>query len=198
MKILALELSSGQGSLAFVSAHETASVRFENDRKHSGRFFRELVTQTEKFGMPERIVVGLGPGSYAGTRIAIAAAIGIQAATGAELFGLASVCGLEVTETDYVVIGDARRESFWHASLHEHECVEGPTLMSRDELCQRLETSDLAVFSSEILPAFPRARLIYPSAMILARLAERDSSQLVRASLEPLYLREPHITQPKS
>lgn len=198
MKILALELSSAQGSIASIQNDEEMCVRFANDRKHSGDFFRQLAEQTEKFGMPERIVVGLGPGSYAGTRIAISAAIGLQAATRAELFGIASICGFEMSDDEYVVIGDARRQSFWLARVRQHECVEGPTLQSVDDLQGRLETLGLPVFSSEILPAFPQATLAHPSAITLARLADRNSSQLVGPPLEPLYLREPHITQPKA
>lgn len=197
MKILALELSSAQGSVAYIRDDEETCARFANDRKHSGDFFSQLVAQTQKFGMPERIVVGLGPGSYAGTRIAISAAIGLQAATGAELFGLPSVCGFEMSG-EYVLIGDARRQSFWCARICEQECVEGPSLMSADEISNRLEMLSLPVFSSEILPAFPQATLAHPSAMMLARLAKRNFPQLVRPPLEPLYLRDPHITQPKA
>ena len=69
--------------------------------------------------------------------------------------------------------------------------------MSGDEISKQLETLKLPVVSSETLPLFPQAVLVHPSAIILARLAKSDFSQLVRPPLEPLYLREPHITYPK-
>jgi tRNA A37 threonylcarbamoyladenosine modification protein TsaB len=81
MKILALELSSSIGSIAWIDdAADPFSTTFANDRKHSGLFFENLERCLLRFGNPELIVVGLGPGSYAGTRIAIATAIGLEAA----------------------------------------------------------------------------------------------------------------------
>lgn len=67
MKILALELSSGRGSLAWLEKDREPFVcSFANDRKHSGLFFENLQRCSRKFGAPDVIVVGLGPGSYAG------------------------------------------------------------------------------------------------------------------------------------
>src|ERR1700676_1519401 len=75
MKILALELSTARGSLAW----NDALVReWPNDRKDSGPFFENLADIRKQFGLPEKIIVGLGPGSYAGVRIAISAAIGLS------------------------------------------------------------------------------------------------------------------------
>src|SRR5207302_7719421 len=86
MKILALELSSARGSLAVVSNGNVEVVRdWQNDRKNSGPFFESLVEVQKQFGEPDTIIVGLGPGSYAGTRIAISAAIGLQTASQARL-----------------------------------------------------------------------------------------------------------------
>src|SRR3954469_13312502 len=96
MKILALELSSARGSVAFLNGDTAQSVQFANDRQHSGNFFSEVRSHTERYGTPDRVLVGLGRGSSAGTRIAIGAAVGLQAATGAELLGMNSICGLDV------------------------------------------------------------------------------------------------------
>src|SRR3982751_3989958 len=88
MKILALELSSGQGSIAWrEDGRDLEAMEFPNDRKHSGLFFENLERSLAQFGNPDRIVVGLGPGSYAGTRIAIATATGLQVAADSELLG---------------------------------------------------------------------------------------------------------------
>lgn len=203
MKILALELSSGRGSIAWREREEIKfAAEFANDRKHSGLFFENLQRCREQCGCPERIVVGLGPGSYAGTRIAIATAIGLQAASGAELVGLPSFCAMPVPELEYSVIGDARRQSFWFAQVRARACIEGPVLCSANELQARLEGSRSPVVSAENLPAFPQAMPIHPSAPILAQIASADSSadssDLVRAPLEPIYMREPHITQPRA
>ena len=79
MKILALELSSARGSLAVAADNNVDLVReWPNDRKNSGPFFEYLAEVQKQFGRPDTIIVGLGPGSYAGTRIAISAAIGLS------------------------------------------------------------------------------------------------------------------------
>lgn len=199
MKILALELSSGRGSIAFLDENEIRFTReFPNDRKHSGLFFENLQECVQSFGNPERIVAGLGPGSYAGTRIAIAAALGLQAVASAELIGISSVCALPTEETEYAVIGDARRQSFWFARVRGRLCVEEPALHTTIELNSRLTGIALPIFTSEALPAFPEAILSHSSALVLARIAMGESESFVRPPLEPIYLREPHITRPKA
>src|SRR3954453_21686119 len=118
MKILALELSSGQGSIAWAEdGQQLGAMKFPNDRKHSGLFFENLERSLAQFGNPDRIVVGLGPRSYAGTRIAIATATGLQVAAESELLGLPSLCAIATDAPDYAVIGDARRQSFYFAHI---------------------------------------------------------------------------------
>src|SRR5439155_15494621 len=96
MKILALELSSARGSVALFNDGNVVFFReWQNDRKNSGPFFEYLTEVQKQFGKPDTIVVGLGPGSYAGTRIAVSAAIGLQAASRARLIGFASICAIQ-------------------------------------------------------------------------------------------------------
>jgi len=92
MKILALELSTARGSLVWLDKQVEEARDWPNDRKNSSTFFENMESVTKRFGVPERIIVGLGPGSYAGTRIAISAAIGLQVASGATLIGYPSIC----------------------------------------------------------------------------------------------------------
>src|SRR4051794_35830630 len=135
MRVLALELSSTRGSIAFRDAEdEIFASDFSNDRKHSGFFFSDLKRCIDQCGDAEKIVVGLGPGSYAGTRIAIAAAIGLQAATRAQLGGVPSIVSLPTDAPEYVVIGDARRQSFFFAVVRQRRCLEGPALCTAEEL----------------------------------------------------------------
>src|SRR6266852_6074903 len=102
MKVLALELSSAQGIIAWLDGEsDPFAVTFSNDRKHSGLFFENLQCCSRQFGAPDLIVVGLGPGSYAGVRIAIAAAIGLRTASNARLIGLPSICAMETGEDEY-------------------------------------------------------------------------------------------------
>jgi tRNA threonylcarbamoyladenosine biosynthesis protein TsaB len=199
MKILAFDLSTEQGTLAWRDGDIDFFVReWPNDRKNSAAFFENLGIVTKKFGAPEIIVVGLGPGSYAGTRIAISAAIGLQVSSGARLIGFPSICAMESAE--YCVIGDARRQSFFFARIRSNELEEGPTLFTEDELQRKLGTlrNDMVVFCSESLPQFPSATIRYPSAPLLARLAQDSNRSFKLPPLEPIYLREPHITMLRS
>jgi len=200
MKILALELSSARGSLAVASNGNVEIVReWPNDRKNSGPFFEYLTEVQKPFGKKETIIVGLGPGSYAGTRIAISAAIGLQAASHARLIGFPSICAIECEAEEYCVIGDARRKSFFFTCVRDNNLLEGPALMSDAELRAKLDKLDskMSIFAIANLPQFERAEVRYPSAKVLAQLASDSSRNFAQPPLEPIYLREPHITIPK-
>jgi tRNA threonylcarbamoyladenosine biosynthesis protein TsaB len=200
MKILALELSSGQGSVAWLAGGRDRFVRiFANDRKHSGLFFENLQLCSREFGAPDAIVIGLGPGSYAGVRIAIATAVGLRAASAAKLLGLPSISAMEPAAREYCVIGDARRQSFLFARVTNGRIVEGPSLHSAVEAEAKISESNLPVYASASLPQFPRAVLAFPSARRLAELALEQIGEIPDSqSLEPIYLREPHITAPNA
>jgi tRNA threonylcarbamoyladenosine biosynthesis protein TsaB len=198
MKILALELSTTRGSLAWLQGGDEEAREWPNERQNSSMFFETTKCVVKKFGAPDRIIVGLGPGSYAGTRIAISAAIGLQVASGATLIGYPSICAFE-EENEYCVIGDARRKSFFFARVRSHDLIEGPTLLTVSELQNKIDNVDpgLSMFCSEPLPQFERATIRYPSARVLARLACEPQRSFSLPLLEPMYLRDPHITMPK-
>jgi tRNA threonylcarbamoyladenosine biosynthesis protein TsaB len=200
VKILALELSTARGSLAWLDEDITDFTReWPNDRKNSAVFFENLDAVTEKFGAPDTIIVGLGPGSYAGTRIAISAAIGLQISSGAGLIGFPSISAMECDAYEYCVIGDARRKSFFFARIRANNLIEGPTLFSESGLKPKLDAIEMAVpvFTSDSLPQFERAVGGFPSAFVLARLARGPQRSFSLPPLEPIYLGEPHITIPK-
>ena len=196
MKVLALELSSPVGSVAFCDEEGGRDLRtFPADRKDSGFFYENLSAIYEEFAEPGLIVVGLGPGSYAGIRIAIATALGLKLASGARLLGLPSICALERPE--YLFVGDARRNSFFFAHVREGRCLEGPTLAIADEIAARMnEAPHLPVIATQPLPPLAEVMVENPSAMRLAELA-LDHDDKAEAPLEPIYLREPYITTPR-
>jgi tRNA threonylcarbamoyl adenosine modification protein YeaZ len=203
MKILALELSTARGSLAWLDESDSAicSREWPNDRKNSGPFFGQLQALIQQRGAPDKIVVGLGPGSYAGTRIAISAAIGISAAQDIVLIGYPSVCAFNDNAREYVVIGDARRRSFFLARVGDRTLRGDYELLSESEIEARLRElpPTTPVFSSDLLPQFgTRVEQRFPSAEILAKLALNVDETFVRPPLEPIYLREANITMPNT
>ena len=197
MKTLALEMSTAQGSIAWREDGEALfDGRFAADRKHSGAFFENVQQCLERFGRPEKIIVGLGPGSYAGVRIVIATALGLRSATNAKLAGIPSVCALDVETATYCVIGDARRQTFFFATIEGGRLTEGPVLQTLAKLEAKLGEVTLPVYTSERLPQFPIAKLAYPSAGRLVEIARLYADD-IDGALEPIYLREPHITAAK-
>src|SRR5947209_2161240 len=199
MKILALELSTARGSLAWLDHDAELAREWPNERKNSEALFENLDAVTKRFGAPETIIVGLGPGSYAGTRIAISAAIGLELSSGARLIGFPSVCAVECDADEYCAIGDARRKSFFFARIRGHELIEGTMLYSEAEMNGKLKKleSTMPICSSNPLAQFELAVVRYPSALVLARVARESGRSFFLPPLEPIYLREPHITVPK-
>jgi len=199
MKILALELSTSCGSLGWLDGQLEYAREWPNDRKNSAAFFENLEAVAKKLGTPETIIVGLGPGSYAGTRIAISAAIGLQVSFNARLIGFQSICAIECDADQYCVIGDARRKSFFLARVLGRELIEGPMVYSEPEMKEKIDQveSTIPIFSSESLPQFERAVVRYPSALVLARVAREPRRSFFLPPLEPIYLHEPHITMPR-
>ena len=195
MKVLALELSSSVGSVAFQVGDAHASFRtFPADRQDAGFFFDNLSQIYKANGPPEVIVVGLGPGSYAGVRIAIATATGLKIASGARLLGVPSVCAID--QEEYVFLGDARRGSFVFAHVADGRCAEGPTLVTEDEIHAKLRTEPrLPVIATATLAQFENVTVKHPSALRLLELAPGREGEATEA-LEPIYLREPYITTP--
>jgi tRNA threonylcarbamoyladenosine biosynthesis protein TsaB len=198
MKILAFELSTTCGSMAWLDGDTEFFREWPNDRKNSELFFENLGNVRKQFHGLDMIVVGLGPGSYAGIRIAISAAVGLQAASNARLVGMPSICAIESDTQEYCVIGDARRNSFFLARIRGNELVEGPDLFAENQLRGKLNKLDMPIFASEKLSQFERVVIRHPSAKVLARLALNPGRTFISPPLEPLYLREPHITVPKT
>jgi tRNA threonylcarbamoyladenosine biosynthesis protein TsaB len=208
MKTLALDLSTARASLAWFDDPATENPRdaaaqvheWPNDRKDSGLFFENLQRIVQQFGLPERIMVGLGPGSYAGIRIGISAAIGLQAAAKAELIGYPSVCAIPHASDDYSVIGDARRRSFFFVRIRNRAVIGEYELLDEAALGQRIQKlePDIAIVSSDLLPQFqPRVEQRYPSAEILGQLAADTGRKFFCPPLEPIYLRDANVTIPK-
>jgi tRNA threonylcarbamoyladenosine biosynthesis protein TsaB len=218
MNILALDTSMGACSAALLRAEG-----------HS----RELVARSERMArghaealMPmvaavlaeahtvasdlDLIAATLGPGSFTGVRIAIAAARGLALATGAKLWGTDSLtvmaqtaraAGLETRGEAFAVAVDARRGMLYYALFDaEGGRLDGPSLLAPGDVPARLPAGlSTAVGSGAVLlaeAARGRGRLLdaalpdlEPDAASLALLALAAKEPL--PTLRPLYLRPP-------
>ncbi len=178
MKSLLIENSTDLGTVALADGIKVLALGEITKHGMLSATIHDLVLE---FGPPDEIVVGLGPGSYAGSRVAVATVIGLKMGFG----GYAAAT--------YYVVGDARRGSVFLASIEENRLVRVPELRSSEEF--RLLLPGLRsrpVFAVGPIPGVVDLPIVRPRAEYL--LLRRDSFQ---PSLEPLYLKEPHITQPK-
>ena len=93
----------------------------------------EWVEQLDTDGV-ERIVVGTGPGSFAGIRSALAFAQGYAIGTKCEVLGLPSACALAADYFEntlhsnmschpFAVVGDARQGKYWIALFEGYRLV---------------------------------------------------------------------------
>ena len=82
----------------------------------------------------DRIVVGTGPGSFAGIRAALAFAQGYAIGSGCAVFGLPSPCACAPAEGPAAIVGDARRGMFWIALFDGRRLVRDVFQVGKDAL----------------------------------------------------------------
>ena len=194
MKALAFDLSTREGSIAMADDDRLiVSRQWSNDQRNSAPFFHALDQIIREHPSPEMIIVGTGPGSYTGTRIAISAAVGLQATTGATLCGLPSISAISA-EPDYAVLGDAKRSSVFFARVCDGTLVTEIELMSEADIVGRISEMTIPIYTSDDPPQFKQTKLRFPSAALLCQRARKFPRNLVREPFSPIYLREPHIT----
>jgi tRNA threonylcarbamoyladenosine biosynthesis protein TsaB len=207
MKILALEFSSPQRSVAVDDAQGGRTPHAVAEVIETGGIATkplQMIDQALREAKLEReqievLAVGLGPGSYTGIRTAIALAQGWHLARGVKLVGISSAeCiaaeaqAADITGQVTVVI-DAQRGDFYLASYELSPAGRRelqPLRLAPSAEVQALRNSGVLCIGPESIPHFPKARLVFPRARILARLAIGRSDFVDGAQLEPIYLRE--------
>ena len=143
----------------------------------------------------QRIVVGTGPGSFAGIRSALAFAQGYALGAKCEVLGLPSACALVEGEGPLAVVGDARRGKFWIALFDGFKLicdifqVEQDLLNLRVPLGVQVVSPDDKRIGSLLKETFGERYLgeRLPTAEGLQRFAEANSSILKTEPL-PIYL----------
>ena len=86
----------------------------------------------------DRIVVGTGPGSFAGIRSALAFAQGFAIGSGCEVLGLPSPCSMVNGEGPMVVVCDARRDMFWVALFDGFKMIGDVFQVNKEDLAKRV------------------------------------------------------------
>ncbi len=217
MNILALDTSMGACSAAVLRANGGARGLFAQQetmaRGHAEALMPMVAGVMEEAGLAfpklDLIAATVGPGSFTGVRIAIAAARGLALATGAKLYGTDSLTVMAraalttgaFEPRPFAVAVDARR-GMLYLGLYDAtgRKLAGPILIAPEEAVALLPGDlHLAVGSGANLLAEAGARAgrpleaklpeLQPSAAALAAIALEAGETL--PVLQPLYLRPP-------
>jgi len=206
MKILALEFSSPQRSVAVVQrdasqpkgialseiieSGNTAPFQMIDDALRDAKLEREQI---------ECIAVGIGPGSYTGIRSAISIAQGWQLARNIKILGLSSAeCIAAQAHTEGLsnranVIIDAQRDEFYlttyEIAQEGHREITPLKIVPLSEVQQHANARE-SLIGPEVTRWIPTGKTIFPRAATLATLALNRTDYIAGEKLEPIYLRE--------
>ena len=214
MTTLAIDRATDLSGVAIESDGAISSAVLEGIDARSGAWalkVRDFLSSAGlSFGSIDRFLVGLGPGSFAGTRSALAFVQGLAIPLGKPVFGLPSPVSMAGGEGKVTIVGDARRRLFWTVTYEGFKEVsplrlvdeEGLAAVAPEGIVRTPDGSRIApvlsrIFSNrfewreEPLPGFNA-----PSAAILAKAALEEPGALVEDPL-PVYL-SPAVRGPET
>jgi tRNA threonylcarbamoyl adenosine modification protein YeaZ len=189
---LALETSASTGSIALGNDKVVVqAIEFKGPQRHSASLFPAL----SRLGIPRlklrRIVVGIGPGSFSGIRVALAAAQGIALAQKIPVVGINSAYSVAVQLKEVTRLGvfaDAKRKEAFVTVFKNGELEKDTYLIPFSEIEEHASKFTLAV-SAEPLKGIPKR--VYPRARDFLTLPDSCPGWVTQSPLEPIYLREP-------
>lgn len=195
MNILFIERSTDRGSLALLKDGRVAArADMCSSGVNSGSWVRETRDFTGGAAL-DGIVVGTGPGSFAGIRAALSFAQGYAIGSGCFVRGLPSPCSFAPEEGPLAVVGDARRGKYWIALFDGTRLVtdifqvDGEMLHLRVPAGVKVVTPDAARINTLLKDTFGPyyAGAAVPSAEGLARAFVANPALAVSEPL-PVYL----------
>jgi tRNA threonylcarbamoyl adenosine modification protein YeaZ len=201
MRICALATSTPLATVAVVEGGRVlGAVERVLDRAHGEGLVPLMHELFTSVGVRPRDIqrwaVGVGPGSFTGTRIAVATVKGIVLATGAEVVGVTSLEAMLATAGDVAVVDAIRGEVYVQRKGGEPACVRpedfptwlgdaGPVALV-GEAAKKLSCVGCTHLDE---PKLPHATGVF--------LVARRRSAMPIDALEPTYVRAPEITYPK-
>ncbi len=203
MKILSLEFSSTQRSVAILDARkEKLEAAVAESGGRSTKAFSLIEKALAEAGATpsdiDCLAIGIGPGSYTGIRAAISIAQGWQIAREVKIIGVSSVKAIafglisrEMKGTVHVVV-DAQKNEFYLAGYNVSEGAVQETqslkIVSVDAVKQLVNSGGI-MFGPDLGSQFANQNL-YPEAASIAMLAHKEPVFMDGDKLEPIYLRE--------
>jgi tRNA threonylcarbamoyl adenosine modification protein YeaZ len=221
---LAIDTSSSTASIALSREGEVlASLTWQTPQNHTMELLPNLVCLLQRINLEldsiEAIIVAKGPGSFNGLRVGISTAKGLASALNIPLLGVNTLeteaYPFAFTRLPLRPIHKAGREeiatALYRQKDNEWRCLEAENLTTVKALCRQIKQKTL--FCGELPPeiiseiqqnlgkraiisqinSLPRAS----SLVILGWRKLNRGEQDDPVTLQPLYLRPPHITKPK-
>jgi len=221
---LAIDTSTNIAGIALSHQGETLiELTWRSAQNHTVELMPNIARLLQQVNIEanaiEAIIVAKGPGSFNGLRVGISTAKGLAFSLDIPLLGVST---LEIEAYPFAYTGfplhpihkagrDEIATALYQQVNNEWRCLEKEYLTTVDGLCQ--QTYQRTLFCGEISPDLTNAiqqnlgkQAIIPQAAALPRVGflamlgwqrlnkgERDDL----ATLQPLYLRPPHITKPK-
>jgi len=202
VRTLAIECSTGACSAALFEDGALVAGRFELlGRGHAERLV-PMVAELPDKGCAERIAVGLGPGSFTGVRVALAAARALALAWGSKAVGfstLALVAAMARNEVGPAPVGVAMTgghgEWFVETFGADGASLRPLASLRPEEAASKVQEEVIAGSQAEALVTargFGQALPILPDARELALLGE----DALLGRLDPIYGRGPDAKLP--
>ena len=195
MKSLYIERTTNRASVAMVEdGRVIAEADISSGPGGNGVWARQLRNFIAQAAIDE-IVVGTGPGSFAGIRAALAFAQGYAIGSGCRVRGLPSACAFAPECGPCAVVGDARRGKYWIALFEGVRLVVPVFQVETDILAKRIPQG-VKVYSPDAarIEALLKETFgdnygggVVPCASSLARTALANPGLLVDEPL-PVYL----------
>ncbi len=173
MKLLAYDTSSPILSMAlFVGSGKIAEVHDPPSEKHSSSLLPGLARILESHRMSFKdmdcFAVGLGPGSFTGLRVGLAAAKMLAHSLKKKLIGVSSLEAMALEADDYpgqiAVVRDAKKGKVYAAFYRRKKGVlmtaRSPQLTTMDEILSSIKTHTL--FLGDATPAYKQSLSAHP------------------------------------
>lgn len=140
MNILAIDRSTDTQSVALAKDGKVVSKVFAGMDSRSAEWPVKIREFAASNGLTlqdvDQILVGQGPGSFAGIRAALAFAQGLALPGDKPVVGLPSAMAFTRAGSKIAVVGDARRERYWVVLFDGVKTVRDFTLASKETLGQ--------------------------------------------------------------
>jgi tRNA threonylcarbamoyladenosine biosynthesis protein TsaB len=211
--ILAIETGSRACSVAVFNSPTDipASLHTPTDHGHATMLMPMIEQAMAQagcgYGDLAKIAVAVGPGSFTGIRVGLAAALGLSLASGVPVVGISSFLTVAEVERQgrrlFALLDSRREEPFLVEFDAGLRFVQPPAVVTPDALDAILASAQPLVLAGDA-PAMARyaqqdgIQLMQaaPNALAVARLAA-DPERRYDLPPKPVYVRPPDVTMPK-